>query len=198
MVAMSILCCATLSAQQDAREWIDALNRGLGTRYGVHIEVLTDDSAEPLTGYYMVEDDSYYLTLGVMEVYSDAALRYEINNERKEVTEDRVNLDSVDLLTNPTRAFRFVDAEFMSSVVESGTAGATLRLVPRDETYGISDITVVLQRSGDRVLPTTISYDYDGYMVRIELLVSDVEGVELPSWEERKEGYRAYDMVSFL
>lgn len=186
------------SAQQSPREWIDMLNRSLGASYGVHVEVTTDDSEEPVAGYYIVDGDSYYLQLGVMEVYSDAKLRYEINNERKEVTEDVVNLESVDLLTNPTRAFNFVDDEFDASIVEQNAEGATLRLVPKDELLGISDIRLVLRRDGATVMPTDVSYDYDGYVVDIELHVVDTQDTSLPRWAERKTNYRAYDMVSFL
>lgn len=186
------------SAQQSPREWIDMLNRSLGASYGVHVEVTTDDSEEPVAGYYIVDGDSYYLQLGVMEVYSDAKLRYEINNERKEVTEDVVNLESVDLLTNPTRAFNFVDDEFDASIVEQNAEGATLRLVPKDELLGISDIRLVLRRDGATVMPTDVSYDYDGYVVDIELHVVDTQDTSLPRWAERKANYRAYDMVSFL
>ena len=186
------------SAQQSPREWIDMLNRSLGASYGVHVEVTTDDSEEPVAGYYIVDGDSYYLQLGVMEVYSDAKLRYEINNERKEVTEDVVNLESVDLLTNPTRAFNFVDDEFDASIVEQNAEGATLRLVPKDELLGISDIRLVLRRDGATVMPTDVSYDYDGYVVDIELCVVDTQDTSLPRWAERKANYRAYDMVSFL
>lgn len=186
------------SAQQSPREWIDMLNRSLGASYGVHVEVTTDDSEEPVAGYYIVDGDSYYLQLGVMEVYSDAKLRYEINNERKEVTEDVVNLESVDLLTNPTRAFNFVDDEFDASIVEQNAEGATLRLVPKDELLGISDIRLVLRRDGATVMPTDVSYDYDGYVVDIELHLVDTQDTSLPRWAERKTNYRAYDMVSFL
>ena len=186
------------SAQQSPREWIDMLNRSLGVSYGVHVEVTTDDSEEPVAGYYIVDGDSYYLQLGVMEVYSDAKLRYEINNERKEVTEDVVNLESVDLLTNPTQAFNFVDDEFDASIVEQNAEGATLRFVPKDELLGISDIRLVLRRDGATVMPTDISYDYEGYVVDIELHVVDTQDTSLPRWAERKANYRAYDMVSFL
>lgn len=186
------------SAQQSPCEWIDMLNRSLGASYGVHVEVTTDDSEEPVAGYYIVDGDSYYLQLGVMEVYSDAKLRYEINNERKEVTEDVVNLESVDLLTNPTQAFNFVDDEFDASIVEQNAEGATLRLVPKDELLGISDIRLVLRRDGATVMPTDISYDYEGYVVDIELHVVDTQDTSLPRWAERKANYRAYDMVSFL
>lgn len=194
---MLLLVGTSLSAQHTAREWIAELNKSLGARYGIHIEVNTE-GVDRLAGYYMVDGDAYYLTLGVMEVYSDAKLRYEINNERKEVTEDMVNLDSVDLLSNPTRAFQFVEDEFTATIVEQSSEGAVLRLVPHDDTLGITYISLMLRRDAGGVIPVSISYDYDGYVVAIELQRADIESSELPRWREHKDDYRAYDMVSFL
>ena len=108
---VAVLSALGVSAQS-ASEWLAKLDSSLGERYAMHITVSVDDPIEGTTdvsGYFMVEGDAYYITLGVMEVFSDGKLRYEINNERKEVTEDRVNLSSRDLLTNPTRAFEFVE-----------------------------------------------------------------------------------------
>jgi hypothetical protein len=131
-----------------------------------------------------------------MEVYSDGRLRYEINNERKEVTEDRVNLEAVDLLTNPTRAFKFVDSEYDTTIDQTLSNGVVLKLVPKADDMGIAAIYLKLQKSGDKVLPTSITYDYDGETVTITLAQADVADAELPRWSEQE--YRAYDMVSFL
>ena len=155
------------------------------------------DSADgTLSGYLMIDGDGYYLTLGAMEVYSDGKLRYEINNERKEVTEDRVNLESSDLLTNPTRAFDFVDEQFEVSVKSSDMQGAELYVVPRDENMGISNITLSLVNTKSGVQPKRIVYDYDGEVVTIELTMVDTSDKRLPRWD--KGSYRAYDIVSFL
>ena len=113
LIVVALFAVGSLSAQS-ATEWLTNLNKGLGERYAMDlfVEVGAVDSVDDqLSGYFIVEGDSYYITLGVMEVYSDGKLRYEINNERKEVVEDRVNLESVDLLSNPTRAFRFLPGQ---------------------------------------------------------------------------------------
>ena len=183
------------SAQTTAEWWIEALNRSLGDRYGMNISVAMAES-ESLNGYYMVDGDSYYITLGVMEVYSDGKLRHEINNERKEVTIDNVDLSSVDLLTNPTHAFDFVGEEFAISVVESSAEVCVLSLVPRDDAMGVTEIRLALRRDASRVLPVSISYDYDGEIVDMELCIVDVSDANLPRWS--KDGYRAYDIVSFI
>ena len=186
--------CLSLSAQTTAADWISALNRSLGSRYAWDISVAVDGTM--LSGYYMVEGDSYYMRLGVMEVYSDGKVRYEINNDRCEVTEDRVNLKAVDLLTNPTRAFSFVENEYDVTIAEQSISGATLRLVPRDNALGFSQINLTLSKSGGRVVPQKIVYSYDGDSVSIILLERNATGVGLPVWS--KDKYSSYDIVSFL
>ena len=62
------------SAQMSSAEWLAALDRSLGERYGMYISVAMADQ-EPISGYFMVDGDGYYITLGVMEVYSDGKLR---------------------------------------------------------------------------------------------------------------------------
>lgn len=183
-----------LSAQTTSAEWISKLNASMGSRYAWNISVAT--GGESFVGYYMVEGDAYYLTLGTMEVYSDGKLRYEINNSRKEVTEDRVNLKSQDLLTNPTRAFSFVAKEYSITIKQQSSSGAVLKLVPKDTSLGISHVELTLQKSGGQVLPTKIVYNYDGDSVAIALSRLSVADKKLPRWS--KESYRAYDIVSFL
>ena len=191
-LALSALCAANA---QSAEEWLAKLDNALGERYAMHIAVTVAKEA-PINGYFMVEGDAYYISLGIMEVYSDGKLRYEINNERKEVVEDRVNLEACDLLSNPTRAFSFVPQEFLSEVTSLTTERVTLRLTPKSEAMGIDAITLTLQRSGSQVVPVAISYDYDGDAVAITLSRADVSDAKLPRWD--KSAYRAYDIVSFL
>ena len=184
---------------QSAPEWLTKLDSSLGERYAMHITVSVDDpidGATDVSGYFMVEGDAYYITLGVMEVFSDGKLRYEINNERKEVVEDRVNLEACDLLTNPTRAFSFVPNEFKSEVVSSSSDVVVLKLTPKSAAMGIDAITLKLKRNGSKVVPVNIAYDYDGDTVSVALSVADIADAKLPRWD--KTAYRAYDIVSFL
>lgn len=192
MVAM--LSTLSASAQFTAREWIDALNYCLGDKYALFMKV--DAYGEEINGYFMVEEDSYYIQLGTMEVYSNGKIRYEINNERKEVTEDRVDLESVDLLTNPTRAFDFVEDEFTATVDENIHNGAILKLVPKED-IGITSILVSVINDGNGyITPHAIKYDYEGEEITIALIMADATSSVLPRWD--KEVYHTYDMVSFL
>ena len=189
----------TYSSAQSANEWLERLDNSLGERFAfdIFVEVGEVDNVEDqLAGFVMVEGDGYYMTLGTMEVYSDGKLRYEINNERKEVTEDRVNLKAVDLLTNPTRAFSFIDKEFTVTIEQRLTQGVVLKLVPRDASLGISHILLSLSSVSGGVVPTKIVYNYDGNSVDIALSALAVSDKTLPRWNS--ETYRAYDIVSFL
>lgn len=192
-----VLSVATLSAQS-ADVWIEALNKSLGTRYtmGAVVEVGSDEGiAEELNGIFMVDGDGYYLSLGLMEVYSDGKLRYEVNNERKEVTIDRVDLTSHDILTNPTNAFSFASEEFHSDIVAENGGEVVISLVPRED-IGITDIELTLRRDATgAVRPLAVRYNYDGDIVRVLLSMKSADA-ELRRWD--KSAYRAYDVVSFL
>lgn len=193
LLVVALICAVNVSAQSSARDWIDGLNYTLDDRYALFMKV--DAYGEQMNGYFIVDKDSYYIQLGVMEVYSDGKLRYEVNNQRKEVTEDRVNLDSRDLLTNPTRAFAFVEEEFKATISESIHNGVILKLIPKQDA-DITAVYVSVVWRDNRIIPLAIKYDYDGEEVAIALVMADVDSAVMPRWN--KSNYKTYDMVSFL
>lgn len=192
---VAMLSAVAAMAQDGAAWWVERLDATLGERYAMKIEVEMMGE-EPIEGLFMVDGEDYYITIGIMEVYGDGSRRYEVNNERKEVTIDSVDLGSVDLLTNPTHAFDFVDEEFRSELVSYSATAGVLRLVPRDSALGISEIEVAMRRDGERVVPTRVTYDYGGDSISIELSAVAWSERGLPRWD--KNEYRAYDIVSFL
>ena len=192
---VAMLSAVAAMAQDGAAWWVERLDATLGERYAMKIEVEMMGE-EPIEGLFMVDGQDYYITIGIMEVYGDGSRRYEVNNERKEVTIDSVDLGSVDLLTNPTHAFDFVDEEFRSELVSYSATVGVLRLVPRDSALGISEIEVAMRRDGERVVPTRVTYDYGGDSISIELTAVAWSERGLPRWD--KNEYRAYDIVSFL
>lgn len=192
---VAMLSAVAAMAQDGAAWWVERLDATLGERYAMKIEVEMMGE-EPIEGLFMVDGQDYYITIGIMEVYGDGSRRYEVNNERKEVTIDSVDLGSVDLLTNPTHAFDFVDEEFRSELVSYSATAGVLRLVPRDSALGISEIEVAMRRDGERVVPTRVTYDYGGDSISIELTAVAWSERGLPRWD--KNEYRVYDIVSFL
>ena len=194
-----LLGAVSLSAQTTAEEWLKQLETSLGSRYAftMTVDVGMGDDETTLAGRVLVDGDSYYISLEAMEVYSDGKLRYEVNNQRKEVTEDRVDLTSHDLLTNPTRAFSFAPAEFNMALRSShNDEVAIVELIPRDASLGISTISFALVRDGQRVYPQQVAYDYDGDSVVITIGEYSLNEWTLPQWSKAR--YKAYDIVSFL
>lgn len=192
-----LLCAMSLSAQS-AHTYLDELKSSLGSRYAFAISVRVGDAEEALYGRVMVDGDSYYMSLESMEVYSDGKLRYEINNERREVTEDRVDLSSHDLLINPTRAFQFAPDEFDISLrFSQNNEIAVVELQPRDEAFGITyiDLAMVSDSRG-KLRPRQLLYNYDGENVVISFEEYTFEEWSLPRWD--KNDYKTYDIVSFL
>lgn len=195
---LCMLLCATSLSAQSAHAYLDELETSLGGRYAFTIAVQVGDAEDMLYGRVMVDGDSYYMSLEGMEVYSDGKLRYEINNERREVTEDRVDLSSHDLLTNPTRAFQFAPEEFdMSLRFSQNDEVAVVELRPRDEALGITSIALAMvSDDSDRLRPRQLLYNYDGESVVISFEEYAFAEWSLPRWDE--DDYKTYDIVSFL
>ena len=101
--------------------------RALGA-YGVSFEVRSDEYVT--RGRYAVEGEGYYLVLGDAEVYCDGAVRYEVDNRRREVTIDVVDTDSRNILNNPVHAFDFLGSEYAASLAGEQEGHAVVRLTP--------------------------------------------------------------------
>ena len=196
---LCMLLCATSLSAQSAHTYLDELERSLGGRYAFTIAVQVGDAEDMLYGRVMVDGDSYYMSLEGMEVYSDGELRYEINNERKEIVEDRVNLLSEDILTNPTRVFAYFDKEFEVRGITHQGSLTTIDLAPRNpDLMGDYSVSLTVERTERGVEPRHLYYDYDGYVVDLALEVLHQSDAEFRHWKEHKMEYRAYDMISFL
>ena len=101
--------------------------RALGA-YGVSFEVRSDEYVT--RGRYAVEGENYYLVLGDAEVYCDGAVRYEVDNRRREVTIDVVDTGSRNILNNPVHAFDFLGSEYAASLAGEQEGRAVVRLTP--------------------------------------------------------------------
>lgn len=194
-LTLLVLSYAASAQQSEASELLHRLDATLGQRYMVSAYYEQED----IPCYYMVDGDSYYISLGIMEVYSDGELRYEINNERKEIVEDRVNLLSEDILTNPTRVFAYFDKEFEVRGITHQGSLTTIDLAPRNpDLMGDYSVSLTVERTERGVEPRHLYYDYDGYVVDLALEVLHQSDAEFRHWKEHKMEYRAYDMISFL
>ena len=159
--------------------------------YSVDFEVQTADGAIP--GYYEVNGPNYYMQVNDMEAYGDAQFRYEVNSSKREIVIDLVDLESHNLLNNPTRAFDFVEGEYATELLDETDQMAVIRLTPKSvrSAVGAIDIEVDTTRS----MPVAVIYEVDGDRVRIDIrAVSDREASAL-AFDRSK--YPDYEWIDF-
>lgn len=165
--------------------------RALGA-YGVSFEVRSDEYVT--RGRYAVEGENYYLVLGDAEVYCDGAVRYEVDNRRREVTIDVVDSDSRNILNNPVHAFDFLGSEYTASLAGEQEGRAVVRLTPAPgNTSSAGNIVLTVDTAAMR--PVSLRYDYDGEQVQVSVL--GIKPLETPLKAFAKDNYAGYEFIDF-
>lgn len=165
--------------------------RALGA-YGMSFEVRSDEYVT--RGRYAVEGEGYYLVLGDAEVYCDGAVRYEVDNRRREVTIDVVDTDSRNILNNPVHAFDFLGSEYAASLVGEQEGRAVVRLTPAPgNTSSAGNIVLTVDTAAMR--PVSLRYDYDGEQVQVSVL--GIKPLETPLKAFAKDNYAGYEFIDF-
>ena len=193
---MAVLCCGMPQSKAAGRatEILEKLAAGFRAMpgYSVDFEVSAGDYKS--RGSYVVEGRCYYLVLADAEVFADSVVRYEIDNRRREVTVTEVDAASRNILNNPVRAFDFLGSEYTPSLVSEADGRAVVRLTPaagNDSPAG--DVTLTVDTATMR--PRSLSYDYDGEQV----LVNVLEVAPLAGHVRRfdKNAYAGYEFIDF-
>ncbi len=193
---MVVLCCGMPQSRAAGRatEILEKLAAGFRAMpgYSVDFEVSAGDYKS--RGSYVVEGRCYYLALADAEVFADSVVRYEIDNRRREVTVTEVDAASRNILNNPVRAFDFLGSEYTPSLVSEADGRAVVRLTPaagNDSPAG--DVTLTVDTATMR--PRSLSYDYDGEQV----LVNVLEVAPLAGHVRRfdKNAYAGYEFIDF-
>lgn len=193
---MAVLCCGMPQSKAAGRatEILEKLAAGFRAMpgYSVDFEVSAGDYKS--RGSYVVEGQCYYLALADAEVFADSVVRYEIDNRRREVTVTEVDAASRNILNNPVRAFDFLGSEYIPALVSEAGGRAVVRLTPaagNDSPAG--DVTLTVDTATMR--PRSLSYDYDGEQV----LVNVLEVAPLAGHVRRfdPKNYEGYEFIDF-
>ena len=193
---MAVLCCGMPQSRAAGRatEILEKLAAGFRAMpgYSVDFEVSAGDYKS--RGSYVVEGRCYYLVLADAEVFADSVVRYEIDNRRREVTVTEVDTASRNILNNPVRAFDFLGSEYTPSLVSEADGRAVVRLTPaagNDSPAG--DVTLTVDTATMR--PRSLSYDYDGEQVLVNVL--EVAPLAGHVWRFDKNAYAGYEFIDF-
>lgn len=194
----TLLCTASAWAQgDDAKTLIGRLSEQIRSMENYEVSFTVNSGDQKIKGYYAVSGEKYYISIGDAEVFCDGGARYEVNPQNKEVTVDAVDTKSHNILTNPTRAFDFIDGEFAFEMVGVNNGVATVKLTSTAENAVLGAIFVVMDTATAQ--PHSLTYDIDGAQIAIEVAsIDELTGmVDISMFTFDKNNYRGYEIVDF-
>lgn len=195
----TLLCAANVCAQSDdsAKVLIGRLSEKIRAMENYEVEFNVKSGDQTIKGYYAVSGEKYYISIGDAEVYCDGSARYEVNPQNKEVTVDAVDTKSHNILTNPTRAFDFIDGEFTFATVGTADGATTVKLTSTAENAALGTIFVTIDSTTAQ--PRSLTYDVDGDQIVVEIASLDemVGMVDISMFTFDKGNYRGYEIVDF-
>jgi outer membrane lipoprotein-sorting protein len=194
----TLLCVANALAQDnDAKALIGRLSEQMRSMENYEVSFAVKSGDQKIKGYYAVSGEKYYISIGDAEVFCDGGARYEVNAQNKEVTVDAVDTKSHNILTNPTRAFDFIDGEFNFTTVGTENGITTVKLTSTAENAALGVIFVALDTATAQ--PRSLTYDVDGAQIIIEIAsIDELTGmVDISMFTFDKNNYRGYEIVDF-
>lgn len=194
----TLLSTTNLWAQDsNAKALIGRLSDQVRSMENYEVEFMVKSGDQQIKGYYAVSGEKYYISIGEAEVFCDGSARYEVNPQNKEVTVDAVDNKSHNILTNPTRAFDFIDGEFNFAMVGTNADVATVKLTSTAENAALGVIFVAIDTATAH--PRSLTYDVDGDQIAVEIASFDemVGMVDISMFTFDKNNYRGYEIVDF-
>ena len=194
----TLLCVTNAWAQDnDAKALIGRLSEQMRSMENYEVSFAVKSGDQKIKGYYAVSGEKYYISIGDAEVFCDGGARYEVNDQNKEVTVDAVDTKSHNILTNPTRAFDFIDGEFNFTTVGTENGITTVKLTSTAENAALGVIFVALDAATAQ--PRSLTYDVDGAQIIIEIAsIDELTGmVDISMFTFDKNNYRGYEVVDF-
>ena len=183
----------TVSAAGRAAEILEGLAAGFRAMKGYEVDFVIEAGDYRAEGSYAVQGAGYALSLGDAEVYGDEKVRYEVDNDRREVTIAGVDSTSRNILNNPVRAFDFLGDDYRAELLSETGGKAVVRLTPV-EGSGASAGTVAVTVSTATMRPEVLDYDYEGERVRITIGRVAPLGEPLRTFDRKRcEGYEFID-----
>lgn len=189
-----LACVGPVAAGNRASEILERLAVGFRAMKGYEVAFEVEAGESRIGGSYAVEGQGYFLTLGDAEVYGDEKVRYEVDNDRREVTIAGVDSTSRNILNNPVRAFDFLGDDYRAELFSETGGKAVVRLTPV-EGSGASAGTVTVTVSTATMRPEQLDYDYDGERIRV--VVRRVAPLAEPLARFERSRFEGYEFIDF-
>ncbi len=164
-------------------------------QYKIEFTVSAPDMGQS-KGVCYVAGDKYNIKVDDQTQFSDGTVRYRINPADREVTLDRQNPDSRNLLENPTKAFDFSAGMFDSHKAESKGSAYEIELIPAEGVLdGINKVTLLVNKNTS--LPEELRYRFDGteLIIRIVSVAKNSPSPSLFAFD--RKSYSDYEIIDF-
>ena len=195
--ALLALGVANVSAQSvadsRANQYVVQLSQAVKALGGYAVRFTIAAGEYKASGDYAVSGERYTITLGNVEVYGDAQLRYEVDNSRKEIAIDKVDSSSHNVLSNPLSAFDFIGDEYQAELLSQSADEVVLRLSPRQksEQGGVMEVAIDARTS----LPKSIVYQLSGESIRVD--INHIASVATTPAKFDESKYQGFEIIDF-
>lgn len=182
-----------LRAADSGAAWLERLRAAVDAlgAYEVRFDLSTTDGYA-VQGAYRVADDRYCITMPAVRVFCDGEARYEVNDSKREVVVDAVDVRSHNLLDNPVRAFDFAGEQYDAQVVSEQADRIALRLMPHGE-----ELSATIELTLDKRSALPVSVVYGAEDLRITIAIRSFGKSVAPFPVFRAADYPAYELIDF-
>ncbi|MDO5496751.1 MAG: hypothetical protein Q4F45_02615 [Alistipes sp.] len=192
LIAVAVLFSGVAYAQSEVDVMLGKLDKyidNLGP-YKISFKLTSEDYTSD--GYCLVSGDNYYIGVGDAEVYADGKVRYEVDGARKEINVDAVNVQSHNILDNPTRCFDFVGEDYSAEIVKREANKVEIHLSGND-IIEEGDIYITIDKTTGKPLSILYTlYDDKAYIDIVELK-SDTTPIK----KFLKSAYKGFEIIDF-
>ena len=193
IILLSALLFATGAAAQNSKaaEYMRRLAAAMEVMRAYTVDFRAEAGDESIRGRYEVDADRYHISVAGNEVYGDDIVRREIDARKREIVVDAADTTSRNLLTNPTRGFRFLGDDYHARLDSESGDRAVITLTPAAKSAaGIISVTLSISDS----LPKKICYNTEGEIVTI-VIESIGKGAEVPEFSAAN--YPDFEIIDF-
>ena len=192
MMFSALIVCYSAIADGGAMQVVQRVARYVKSLGGYEVNFVLTSGEYAAKGYFSVEGDAYYMNVGVAEVYSDGKVRYEVDNERREINVDYVNLSSRNILDNPTRCFDFVGSDYTVRSEQVRGEDITLSLSSENK-----DNVGVIRLVSDAKTGRPSALEYEMYDEKVKVNILSIGGNKKPIKRFEQSNYRNYEIIDF-
>ena len=189
---LALLFAGGVSAAEPVWLVLQRVSEYMNTKSGYEVSFSITAEDYKAEGRYCVQGASYYIDITDAEVYCDGEVRYEVDNQRREVNIDVMDYESRNILDNPTRCFDFVEADYTAEIVEQ--KGDDVKICLRSKDAAVEG-DIFLTVESDTGCPIDVEYVLYGDSIKVAVL--DIKRHFSAVKRFNRADYKNYEIIDF-